>query len=420
MSAPESTLGGTPGNSVASTLVSADVRRHNLSVVARYLVDNGPSSRSRIAAGTGLTRGAVTALTNVLTNAAILHESAPVSRTGKGRPVTLLTLAADDIALVAVQLDADEATAVVANLAGETLYRTAEQHGRPMGDPGAVLDVLARVAERALDAAAKLGRRVAELTVVVFAPVGGAPARVLADTDLGWGAVDVLGGLRARVSADAARNALNGARLVADSTVAARAEHSLLADINDMIYLKSNSGIGGALIVDGRLVQGVHRLAGALGHLPIVFDGVRCECGQRGCLVTVAGPDAVLEAAGLGAMLQRDGLSSALAELIRRIHAGDRAAVAAWDAAAVWIGRVLQVLTMSLDPQAIVLGGYWAELVEPVAREFAGNHPSIADADPWAGPAIVPGRLGSDAALLGAVWSARDRLLDDLLTLAVP
>jgi predicted NBD/HSP70 family sugar kinase len=403
-----------PGFAPETTLVSSDVRRHNLAIIARYLVANGPSSRSQISDGTGLTRGSVTALSAALADAGVVRESERIVDGSKGRPLTLLALAADDVALVALQIDADQAIALVVTLAGETLFRHAERHGRPMGDPDVVLDVAARVLDAALVETAALHRRVVDLTVVVFAPVGGEPAQVLADTDLGWGTVDVIGGLRARNPELPA-----GVRLSADVSVAALAEQTTLAGVRNLLYLKSNSGIGGALIIDGRLLQGAHGFAGAFGHLPIDHDGARCECGQRGCLVTVAGPDVVLAAAGLGAILERDGLTVALSELTRRIHAGDARAVVAWDHAAVWIARAMQLLTMSFDPEAIVLGGYWADLVEPVKRAFVRNHPTIAGSRLWADPPVLPGQLGDDAALLGAVWIARGRLLEDPLNLTI-
>ncbi|WGW12448.1 ROK family protein [Saxibacter everestensis] len=398
----------------ATTLVSGDVRRHNLAIVTRFLVSNGPSSRSQISDGTGLTRGTVTALAAALTDAGIVRESGPIVNGTKGRPLTLLKLAADDMALLALQLDADQATALVVSLAGETLFRHTEQHGRPMGRPDVVLDVAARVLKAGLDATAALQRRIADLTVVVFAPVGGEPAQVLADTDLGWDTVDVIGGLRAR-NPDLPPTV----RLSPDASVAALAEHSKLTGVRDMLYLKSNSGIGGALIVAGRLVEGAHGFAGALGHLPIDHDGALCLCGQHGCLVTVAGPDVVLAAAGLGENLERDGLTAALTELTRRIRAGEKRATAAWDDAAVWVARALQILTISFDPEVIVLGGYWADLVEPVRRAFVRNHPTIAGARLWTDPQVMPGQLGDDAALLGTVWIARDRLLEDPLNIAI-
>jgi predicted NBD/HSP70 family sugar kinase len=209
------------------------------------------------------------------------------------------------------------------------------------------------------------------------------------------------------------------ARLTPDTTVAAVAELSLLPGVTDMVYIKSNSGIGGALIVAGQLVEGGHGVAGALGHIPIDHDGALCGCGQRGCLVTVAGPDVVLAAAGLGGLLNSAGLTTALDELTRRVAAGDPRAEAAWESAAGWIGRALQILTLTLDPQTIVLGGYWAQLVDSIERHFVSNHPGTAATQLWSNPRVLAGQLGADAALLGAVWSARDRLLADPLQITL-
>lgn len=403
----------TPGKDSANSLVSGDVRRHNLSLVARYLVTQRQGSRSQIADGTGLTRGAVTALSKVLMDAGIVREVQPVAGGGMGRPITLLELAADDMALLVLQLDADRAIAVVASLAGDILFRFQEHHGRPMGDPEAVLTILAAVLDQALTAAAGAGRRIADATVVVFAPVAGKPAQVVADTDLGWGMVDVLGQLRKRVPA-----LPETARLCSDVDVAAVAEYNRLREVRDMLYLKSNSGVGGSIVADGRLLEGTHGFAGAFGHIPVDHDGPECPCGQRGCLNMVAGPDVILTAAGLGKELDEEGLSRALAELVARIERGEEHATAAWGRAAVWIARTLHILTMSLDPEIVMLGGYWAALVAPVREAFEANRPYIAR-QPGYGPEIVAGQLGDDAALLGAIWAARDTLLDDPLALNI-
>jgi predicted NBD/HSP70 family sugar kinase len=391
------------------SLVSGDVRRHNLTLVLEHLVRSGPSARSEIADATGLTRGAVTALVAALTEAGVLRETDPVA-TGKGRPMTRLELAASDLAILVAQVDADSATALLTTLAGDELFRVSARHGRPMGEPEAVLDVLAPVVAEALGAASELDRRVVEMTVVVFAPVGGEPPVVLADTDLGWGEVDVLGGLRSRLPA------LPGSmNLESDAWLAALAERSVLSSTESMLYIKSNSGIGGAILLEGRLVEGAHGVGGALGHIVIVPDGELCDCGQHGCLVTVAGPDVLLERAGLADLVAERGLATAIDELSSQIAAGATPAAAAWDDALPWIARSLQVLSMATDPEAIVIGGFWAAHTASIEQAFRANRPTLAGPREGAPaiPAVVAGRLGADAALLGAVWAARDSVLAD-------
>lgn len=408
-----------------ASLVSTDVRRHNLALVTRSLLDDGPSSRSALATATGLTRGSVTALTAALLEAGVVREAddeppAPASsRTTsppRGRPVTLLELAADDAAILVLQLDADQAIAELTTVDDTTLARIARQHGRPMGEPEAVIDVLSTVLTAALDAAATLGRRVVDTTVVAFAPVHGEPPVVVADTDLAWGVVDVLAGLRTReprLDPDAMLR--SDAPLAAVAELRALGSPAMTEPIRDALYLKSNSGIGGAVVVDGRVVTGGRGLAGALGHLPVVPDGERCACGQLGCLVTVAGPDAILAAAGLQNTLDEAGLGRALEILVERVLRGEPDAVAAWERAAAWIARALQILSATLDPQVIVLGGYWARLAPTIEREFQLEPPNIGGFTVGTAPQVLPGSLGERAALLGAAQLARERLLADPL-----
>lgn len=397
--------------------VSSDVRRHNLSLLARHLVAHGPQSRSQIAAATGLTKGSITALTAALIDAGVLGEEpdgAP-SRAGAGRRRTLLHVAAADVAILVLQLDADTATALLASVGGDELLRIELHHGRPMGQPSPIIDTLADTLRQALDEAARIGRRVLDSSVVVFAPVSGTPGIVLADTDLEWGTVDLLGELRAREPRFAAN-----ARLFSDAALAAQAERALLPGVDDVLYLKSNSGIGGAAIAGGRLVVGARSMAGAFGHLAVIPDGPPCLCGQRGCLATVAGPDVVLQAAGLEELLRSEGLTLALAEFVRRLRAGETRAVAAWEPASAWLAHALSILTLTFDPAVIVLGGYWAELTDTVEPHYLRLVPAVALAAGLAMPPILGGRLGADAALCGAAWSARERLLSDPLQLSAP
>ncbi|HEV7743098.1 MAG TPA: ROK family transcriptional regulator [Pseudolysinimonas sp.] len=393
---------------VAPSLVSGDVRRHNLSLVMGLLAQR-PSARSEISAATGLTRGAVTALVNQLLEAGLVRESGQ-SAASKGRPLTNLELWAEDVALLAVQLASDEATALLTDLAGEPVHRGSLPHHRPMGDPDAVLDVVARVVEDALAVARAQGRRVVDMTVVVLAPVGGSPPKVVGDLSLGWGEVDVLAGLRARVPA------LEGQlRLSTDMPLAALAELRHLGPIDDAVYLKADSNIGGALVVGGRVIEGAHGLGGALAHVPVVRDGLLCDCGQHGCLVTVAGIDALLVAEGRDPGEARESPSAALGAFVGRVEAGYASARSAWDGALPVIAATLQILASALDPRVVIVGGHWARLSASIAGAFAANRADIVAVGSPLGATVVAGPLGPDAGLRGAIEAARARQLADPL-----
>lgn len=403
---------------VAGSLVTRDVRRHNLSMILACLSEHGALSRSRLAELTGLTRGSVTALVRVLMREGLVAEvpgdaSRPAGGRA-GRPRVMIRITADTLAVCVLQIDAGGVTGVVAALDGRELVRVVQGHGRPLGDPAPVLDVAAVVLGQVLADAQQLGRTVRDLTYVVFAPVGGRPARVLADTDLGWGEVDVVAGIAARVSGLPVMP-----RLVSDVPVAVQAEvHAAGAGAADVLYVKSDSGIGGALLSGGRLLEGAHGMAGGtVGHIPVDFDGAPCLCGQRGCLVTVAGPDVILDAAGLSGLVQREGLAVGVGELVNRVRAGDAAACHAWEAAARWIVRAVRILVVAFDPAVVLVGGYWAGLVDTIITEWDRQRPAEPLLAGWADPQILAGPLGRDAAITGAVRAARDRLLQDPYTL---
>ena len=394
-------------------LVSEDVRRHNLSLILTQLVRSGPSARSELARATGLTQGSVTALTKALVEVGIIRELEPLG-IAKGRPITKLALSADGVAILAVQLSADDVTALLTTLNGDELLRISRPHGRPMADAPAVLDVVADVVRLGIERARELSRRVARLSVIVLAPVGGEPPRVLGDVALGWGEVDVVAELRRRVTGLPP----DVIRLSSDTPIAARAELRLIDDVSDAIYLKADSNIGGAIVVGGSVVDGAHGFGGSLGHLSVVPGGVLCECGQHGCLMTVAGIESLLVAEGSRAAWDPGAPAAALDSFVGRVERGDTRAVAAWQAALPWIGRALQILAMATDPAVIIVAGHWARLRASIETAFTANRPDITRGSDRFGPAVLASGLGPDAALLGAVWEARERLILEPMSLA--
>jgi predicted NBD/HSP70 family sugar kinase len=396
-------------------LATPDVRRHNLGLVLGRVLEGAGEARADIADATGLSRGSVTSLVAELIEAGLVEESEVVAPAGMGRPRTTLALAASAPCILVAMLDADHATAVAATLSGDELARVSLRHGRPMGDPDRVVRVLAEVVDTVAARMDAAGRRIADVCVVVWAPVGGSPARVLADTDLGWGEVDLLGLLRARSAAlESYETAGGSVRLVPDADVAALAEHAVVGG-ETLLYLKADSGIGGAIVLTD--ADGARVLGAALGHLPVVPGGVRCECGQHGCLVTVAGPDVLLSRSGLAPLAVEEGLTAALDEFVAQVQAGAEPAASVWSEAAAEIARTLQIVALTVAPDVIVLGGFVAALAADVDAAFGAIQPRIAREPVLPVPPVVGSALGADAALRGAQRDARMRLLADPLAI---
>ena len=402
-----------------------EVHREQSARLLEHLVAHGPATRSELATATGLGRGAIAGLTARLLDAGVLRATT-ADATGDGRTAPLALVAADHV-LVTAMLGTDDAIATIATLGGEELARFTAPLSAVAdvadGDDGYLptpLELLAVVLGRALARADRSEHPIADVTVLVDGAVAGRPAVVIADGRLGMEPVDVIGELRARTPALADVEAALPLpiALTPAAVAAAVAEHAELPGIGDVLYLAGDTSVIGAVLSGGRPVLGAHGLAATFAHLPIVQGGVRCECGQRGCLATVASPALVLERAGLEDFAAAHGQQAALAELVARVGDADDRARWSWLDAALWIGRALQVVVPTIDPAVVVIGGYWASLVGDIETSFRSNRPTIAGGALESIPAVAPSRVSADAALVGARRQARERLVSEPMLLA--
>ena len=394
---------------------SADVRRRNLALVLRYLDTHGPCARTEVAAGTGLVHASVTALVAELIDRGLVCEAGSVPSGSRGRPRRLLRLVPGRVVILAAQVTLERVHVMAADFRGDVLHRESAPHRAPYGDPRALAAVIGRLVLAAASAVhdSAPDAHVAQLAVAMAGPVIGPAHLVAAAIDFGWHNID----LRALVAAELAGLDCP-VDVVNDANVAALAEyHALAADgvphPDTVAYIKADTGVGGGLLINGRVHSGSHGMAGEIGHLPIALDGPGCGCGARGCLATYIGPDPLLRAAGLDGLAAAQGAEPALAELDRRLRTGDPAAAAALDAAGNALGAAVLGVCGVTDAGEIILGGYlatWAEWLRPgIEARLAGRRALT----PGAQPVIAAGVLGSAATLRGAFQTCRDALLDD-------
>jgi glucokinase len=164
----------------------------------------------------------------------------------------------------------------------------------------------------------------------------------------------------------------------------------------NMVYITWSTGVGGGLIIDGKLHRGAHGTAGEIGHMIIDPNGPLDQCGQRGCLEAFIG----------GANLARETGHTA-AELFAAAARGDQQARKIVEGAARYMGMALISLTNAIDPEMFVLGGgvsrSWA-LVAPTMLETLRSSPFI---KPARRPRLRRARLGDRAGQVGAVEWAR-------------
>ena len=164
--------------------------------------------------------------------------------------------------------------------------------------------------------------------------------------------------------------------------------------------LPLGTGIAGALVVDGRLLE-ADGYAGEVGHVRVAAAGDRsCACGQRGCLETVSSAAGVARTYAALAGPGPTGIPFAAHEVAERARGGDRAAAEAFTRAADGLTEALLLYLTLLGPELVVVGGGLvgaADLLLPRVRDQLGARVAFQRV-----PEIVPGRLGADAGVIGA------------------
>jgi len=186
----------------------------------------------------------------------------------------------------------------------------------------------------------------------------------------------------------------------------------------NVVYLTMSTGIGGGLILDGRLFRGHHSSAGEIGHIPLEEAGARCACGLRGCFEAYAGGAAwtrrlrelapessrVVELAGGRSLVTPE-------HVVTAAHAGDVFALAELDRWCDIVARGITVLAFTLAPERVILGtiavAAGEELCFAPLRERVRERvwPILGD-----GLEIVPAALGDGGADLAGICAALEAL----------
>ena len=185
------------------------------------------------------------------------------------------------------------------------------------------------------------------------------------------------------------------------------------AGCDDLVLVTVGTGIGGGLVLGGRLYHGEQGFAGELGHLIVAPDGDRCACGNRGCLEAMASGSALGRLGREAAAADPGGRLAALAAaagapvtgeiVFAAAGEGDKAALALFERIGHWLGVGIASLVTIFDPDLVVVGGGVAAtgdlLLAPARASFdryvhGRDHRDL--------PPVVPTRLGDDAGLVGA------------------
>jgi len=323
------------------------------------------------------------------------------------RPIT------DDSPILGIDLGGTKVAYGLGSADGRLLAR----HRRPTEPSGDAERDLDRIVADARELLAEAGVDSGDLASVglsVPGPIDLERGAVIRPPNLpGWGEVPIRQRLADALGCPAhLENDANAAALAEWRFGAGRGSHH-------MIYLTMSTGVGGGLVLGGRIHRGLGCSAGEVGHMPIVWDGDPCVCGQRGCLEAYVG--GASWSRRLGRVAPADGLVARLAKedgreaprpehVVAAARQGDAFALSEMSRFNDYLARAIVQLGFVIAPEVVVLGtiavGAGEDLCfEPVRRQVrAHSWPLVGDHMTIVGATLgeeLPYRAGICAALSG-------------------
>lgn len=310
--------------------------------------------------------------------------------------------------ILGVDIGGTKSAVVLARSDGEILHRLSEPTESDRRGPEAVLTRLAEMAREVMAQGRVMANDIKGVGVSCGGPLDTKTGVIYAPPNLpGWEAVPVKRiledalGLPVRVENDANATALAEWRFGAGKGA------------QNVVFLTMGTGIGGGLILDGKLYRGTNDLAGEVGHQTILMNGPKCGCGKRGCLEALASGPAIARLARESMMYGRHKRVLALAggkpnaitaqHVIEAAKEGDPFAAQILEEVGTYMGVGIANLIQILNPERVILGTIAVHagdlILNPIraaVREYAWERSrEVCE--------IVPAALGDRAQDLAAV-----------------
>jgi len=179
--------------------------------------------------------------------------------------------------------------------------------------------------------------------------------------------------------------------------------------VHSCVCYTLGTGVGGGIVVGGRLIEGYTGMGGEIGHMSIVADleAIQCGCGKMGCLETVSSATGIIRM-GRDAVQRGDRTSLSLIEnltakdIFDAAKAGDEVAQRIVARAAFYLGKSMAAVAVIVNPQRFIIGGGVAKAGEFLLAQVREVFQKYTQDTAKAGVDIVAAELGNNAGVVGA------------------
>ncbi|MEV6348410.1 ROK family transcriptional regulator [Actinoplanes sp. NPDC051851] len=374
-------------------------QRSSLGGLLRQVHVSGPLSRAVLAERMGVNRSTILALTAELAGVGLVREEPPSGVSGAGRPSLVVCPESERFWVLAFDVAVDRLVAARVGLGGPVLDRREVPRSRAGVDLDTVVRDLVAMGRELVGAAPGRCVGVGASYCGMIRPGDG---MVRYGPELGW--VDQAFGTELRKALDLGVPVVVGN----EAHLGALAEFARGAGAGcpDLIYLHGDVGVGGGILVGGRLMGGESGYGCEVGHM-LVNPSVSarpCLCGSRGCLEAETGEYALLDAAGGG---------GSVASVVRAAVAGEVWAGRAVAEIGDWLGIGVANLINLFNPGVVIFGGMLRDVYAVAAPQVGTRIERHAMPVSRERARLRLSELGWDAALIGAADLGFGGLLSD-------
>lgn len=380
------------------------MKQLNVSAVLKVIRDNGSLSRADVAKITGLTPASVTNITKMLIEDEYLVEC-KVGQSSGGRPPIMLELNPNARYVIGISIGVGMIDIVITNLSAEIILKKSIEINEERYDYDFVFKELVKLINEVIECSKIEKEKILGAGVALHGIVNARTGMSIYSPYYGWKEINIK---------EALENELNlGVYVDNDVRAMALGESwfGITKDISNFVTLNISNGIGAGIIINNKPYYGVDFSAGEIGHIVVEGDGDKCNCGNYGCLETVASNNNITKKA---IKLIKQGTNSVLKELKADINQltiediseaaklEDELAISIIKEAARYIGIAITNLINILNPTSIVVVGEIFEntfyAIETL-NEIVKNRGMKLSSE---NVRIIKSMLGRDAAVVGA------------------
>jgi len=339
------------------------MRELNVGLVLNLVRQAGTISHAEIVRNTKLGAGTVSRIIKELKSQGFLKKVGP-GDSALGRKPVMMRFNPEARYVISAVFFSDTVHVAMLDLAGNIKNRS-EFATRAENGPSVVFETFAQQTESLIRESGIEKEKIIGVGIAFEGLVDADQGRLIYSASFGWRDVDVRGAAEAILGIPVCVISEGASMSLGEYCCGAGRGH------DDIVCIDVDAGIGSVELLGGRVRYGHRKMAGEIGHTLIVENGIRCRCGKKGCLETVASGWAILsktrEALKNGAKssiadeIYSESTRVAVRAVFEAARDGDELAIRVVDEAAEYLGRAIAGVINYADPEVVILMGCVAD-----------------------------------------------------------